>query len=428
MLEKIRRKIHQYFITDTEFLKLKDTMSEDQLRMFIAKTIDEACQKEEVTLTVEEKTSFLRELVHSVVSYGPIRSLIEDMMITEIMINGPKQIYIQKEGKIELTPYTFDNERDVLHMVQKMLSASGSGRRVDESSPYVDFSLSDGSRVNVILSPVSLSGPVVTIRKFSPEISKIENLIEKGTLNKEMATLLVAGIKAKLNMVFCGATGTGKTTTLNVLSRYAPQDERIITIEDTAELRLLQDHVVRLQAKSANIEGKGEITIRDLFVNSLRMRPDRIIIGEVRGSEALDMVQAITSGHSGSLAIVHADSPLDCFHRMVTMILMTGIQLSQDEIRRQVASAIDLIVHTELLMDGTRKITYITDVRHNKDTNGIIFDDIFHFNQEKVIEVEGEKKEVIGDWIFDNKLPSFYRKFQKRNIRLPEGYFEVPLT
>lgn len=423
MLEKIRRKIHQYFITDTDFIKIKETMSEDQLRIFIVKTIDEACANEELVLTAEEKTSFVRELIHTVVSFGPIRPLLEDTGITEIMINGAKQIYIQKDGKIELTPVMFEDERAVVHMVQKLLSASGSGRRVDESSPYVDFSLSDGSRINVILSPVSLSGPVVTIRKFSPDISKIEDLIERETLNKKMATLLIAGIKAKLNMIFCGATGTGKTTTLNVLSRYIPEDERIITIEDTAELRLLQDHVVRLQAKTANIEGKGEISIRELFINSLRMRPDRILIGEVRGGEALDMIQAISSGHTGSLAIVHADSPLDCFHRIVTMILLTGIQLSQEEIKRQIASSIDLIIHTELMLDGTRKITNITDVRHNKETNEVVFDDIFYYNQEKVVEEGGDKVRVIGDWIFDDKMPSFYPKFSKRNVKLPQGFF-----
>ncbi|MFH1359880.1 MAG: ATPase, T2SS/T4P/T4SS family [Candidatus Omnitrophota bacterium] len=420
MQEKTRRKINHYFFTNKEFLELKDKLSEDQLREYVSKGIDEVCEKSEIELAPEERTAIIRELVSSVVSYGPLRPLLEDESVSEIMVNGPKQIYIQQDGKILLTEVTFKDERELVHTVQKILSASGSGRRVDESSPYVDFSLPDGSRVNVILSPVSLSGPVITVRKFSTKITKIEDLLERQMMNKKMAEFLVASIRAKLNIVFCGATGTGKTTTLNVLSRYIPKEERIITIEDTSELRLLQDHVVKLQSKTANIEGKGIISIRDLFINSLRMRPDRIIIGEVRGEEALDMIQAISSGHTGSLAIVHADSPADCFNRLVTMILISGIQLSVEEIRRQIASAIDLIVHTELFLDGTRRITHITDVRHIPDENKIIMDNIFSFQQEKV-EKDGR---IHGEWIFDKKKPSFYIKFEKRNVRLAEDFFE----
>lgn len=420
MIDKVRAKIHQYFATKTDFLSVKDKLSEDQLRVFVAKTISEFCTKEEFTLTEEERTALIRELVSTVVSFGPIRPLMEDTSITEIMINGPRQVYVQRRGHTELSPVKFDDEHHLFHTIQKIIAASGSGRRVDESSPYVDFSLNDGSRVNIILPPVSLIGPVMTIRKFAPDIVRIEDLLGRDMLNKTMAEFLLASIKAKLNIVFCGATGTGKTTTLNVLSRYIPAEERIVTIEDTAELRLMQDHVVRLQSKTANIEGKGTISIRDLFINSLRMRPDRIIIGEVRGSEALDMIQAISSGHTGSLAIVHADSPRDCFNRLVTMILISGIQLSVDEIRRQIASAVDLIVHTELFLDGTRKITYITDVRHLLDSNEISLENIFLYKQER-IETNGK---VIGDWISSKKRPSFYEKFVKRNVPLPAGLFE----
>ena len=420
MLEKIRTKIHQYFISKTDFLTVKDKLSEDQLRAYVAKAINDFCQKEDTLLTEEERTTLLRELVSAVVSYGPLRPLMEDNTVSEIMVNGPKQVYIQRNGKMQVTDVRFDDEKHLVHTIQKILAASGSGRRVDESSPYVDFSLPDGSRANVILPPVSLVGPVITIRKFASDISKIEDLLVRKMLNKEMAEFLVASIKAKLNIVFCGATGTGKTTTLNVLSRYIPSEERIITIEDTAELRLLQEHVVRLQSKAANIEGKGIIAIRDLFVNSLRMRPDRILIGEVRGAEALDMIQAISSGHAGSLAIAHADSPDDCFSRLVTMILISGIQLSVEEIRNQVASAIDLIVHTELFLDGTRKITHITDVLYDKNTKETVLNDIFYFRQERV-ETDGK---VIGDWAMNKKKPSFYEKFVKRNIRFPAGFFE----
>jgi pilus assembly protein CpaF len=266
-------------------------------------------------------------------------------------------------GKIEKANVNFPDNANLMHTIQKILSASGSSRRVDESSPYVDFSMADGSRVNVILPPCSLMGPIMTIRKFSRELTTIDDLIERKTLNKQMAAFLIAAIKAKLNIVFCGSTGSGKTTLLNVLSSHIPDHERIITIEDTSELRLMQEHVVSLQAKPSNTEGKGEVTIRDLFINSLRMRPDRIIIGEVRGHEILDLVQSIASGHAGALAIVHADSPQECFNRMITMMLMSGIRLSGEQIQKQLATSIDLIVYVELFMDGVRRITNITDLR-----------------------------------------------------------------
>jgi len=420
MLEDIKSKVHQYLITKTNFLTVKDSMSDEQLRAVVIRAITDVCEKDEIELSDMDRATLVRDLVSAVVSLGPLRPLIEDKTISEIMINGINRVYIQRNGKIILTDIKFDSERELMHTIQKILGASGSGRRVDESSPYVDFSLKDGSRVNVILPPVSLIGPVLTIRKFSQAISKIEDLLSLEMLNQPMADFLLAAIHAKLNIVFCGATGTGKTTTLNVLSRYIPEDERIITIEDTSELRLLQEHVVSLQAKPSNIEGKGSITIRDLFVNSLRMRPDRIIIGEVRGEEALDMIQAIASGHSGSLAIVHADSPRDCFSRLVTMILISGIQLSVGEIRRQVAECIDIIVHTELFLDGKRRITHVTDVFRVPDKEEVELEDIFHFRQDHV----DENGRVIGEWVMNKRKPKFYDKFIKRNIKLPSGFFE----
>ncbi len=421
MIENVRNKIQQYFISKTDFLTVKDKMNEDQLRAFVIKTINEVCIKEEIALTDTERTALIKDLVRAVVTLGPIRPFMEDPSVSEVMINGPKQIYIQKAGRIILTDAKFDDDRQLMDMIKKILVDTGSGRRVDESFPYVDFSLSDGSRVNVIISPVSLIGPVVTIRKFSSEINKIEDLLVRKMLSQDMADFLVSAIHAKLNIVFCGATGTGKTTTLNVLSKYISEEERIITIEDTAELQLIQEHVVSLQTKAANIEGKGMITIRDLFINSLRMRPDRIIIGEVRSHEALDLIQAISSGHSGSLAIVHAESPKDCFNRLVTMLLMSGIQLSVEEIRRQIASAIDIIVHTELFLDGTRKITHITDVRHFEESNQVTLEDVFFYHQERI----DESGKVIGDWVVNKKKPSFYHKFVKRNIKLSEGFFDL---
>lgn len=420
MLDEIKSKVHQYLISKTNFLAVKDNMSDDQLRMVVIRAITDVCEKDEIELSEMDRAVLVRDLVSAVVSLGPLRPLIEDKSISEIMINGVNRVYIQRDGRITLTKIKFESERELMHTIQKIMGASGSGRRVDESSPYVDFSLKDGSRVNVILPPVSLIGPVVTIRKFSQEISRIEDLLRLEMLNGPMADFLVAAIAAKLNIVFCGATGTGKTTILNVLSRYIPEDERIITIEDTSELRLLQEHVVSLQAKPPNIEGKGAITIRDLFVNSLRMRPDRIIIGEVRGEEALDMIQAIASGHTGSLAIVHADSPKDCFSRLVTMILISGIHLSVEAIRQQVADSIDIIVHTELFLDGKRRVTHITDVCRVAEKEDVSLEDIVHFRQD-YIDAHGR---VVGQWVMNKRKPEFYEKFVKRNVKLPPGLFE----
>ena len=416
---EIKSRIHHYLVAKTNFLEIKDNMQEDQLRAFVNAAIDKLCQETKLTITMDERISIIRDLVASIVSLGPLRPFIEDPTISEIMVNGCKSVYIQRAGKIEKTNVHFADNANLIHTIQKILAASASSRRVDESSPYVDFSMADGSRVNVILPPCSMMGPVMTIRKFSRDLGTIDDLIERRTLNKQMAAFLIAAIKAKLNIVFCGSTGSGKTTLLNVLSSHIPEHERIITIEDTSELRLMQEHVVSLQAKPANMEGKGEVTIRDLFVNSLRMRPDRIIIGEVRGHEILDLVQSIASGHAGSLAIVHADSPKECFNRMITMMLISGIRLSGEQIQQQLATSIDLIVYVELFLDGIRRITNITDLRNDKDRTKASLEDIFTFKQERV----DEQGQVIGDWVINRQKPSFYDKFVKRNIQLPEGFF-----
>lgn len=417
--QEIRSKLHQYLIQKTDFLKVKDKLNEDQLKVFVDKAINDLCFEDQVVLSAEARMGLIRELVSAVISLGPLRPLMEDKSISEVMVNGANKVYIQRSGKITLTDIKFNTNDQLLHTIQKILAASGSNRRVDESSPYVDFSLSDGSRVNVLLPPCSLMGPIVTIRKFSSDIGTIDDLLSRQMLDKKMATLLIASMKAKLNLVFCGATGTGKTTTLNVLSRHIPDHERIITIEDTPELRLMQQHVVSLIAKPSNIEGKGAITIRDLFINSLRMRPDRIIIGEVRSDEMLDLIQSISSGHSGSLAIVHADSPQDCFNRMVTMMLMSGIRLSTEEIRRQVARAIDLIVHIELFPDGMRRITNITDTVYNSKTDEVFLTDVFKFVQDE-LQADGK---IIGHWEMNSKKPSIYSKFEKHHVKLPDGFF-----
>lgn len=413
----IKSRIHHYLISRTNFLETKDKMNEDQLRIFIDQAITTLASESKMVVSLEVRAAVIRELVSAITSLGPIRPLVEDPTVTEIMINGAKAVYIQRNGKIEKTNIQFADNSALVHMVHKILASSSSSRRVDESSPYVDFSMPDGSRVNVLLPPLSLNGPIVTIRKFSRELTSVDDLIERGTLNKQIANFLIASIKAKLNIVFCGSTGSGKTTLLNVLSRHIPDHERIITIEDTSELRLMQEHVVSLQAKGPNIEGKGEVTIRDLFINSLRMRPDRIIIGEVRGHEILDLIQSISSGHSGALAIVHADSPEECFNRMITMMLMSGIRLSGEQIQQQIATSIDLIVYVELFLDGIRRIVNITDLRFDKATKHISLEDIFTFKQSSI-----ENGKVSGDWVMSTKEPSCYHKFLKRNISLP-GFF-----
>ncbi len=417
--KEMKELVQAYLINKTNFLKVKDSMDDDGLRRFVDGAITTLCAEKQLSVTFDDRMKIIRELVSGVVSLGPLRPLIEDPTITEIMVNGHRTVYIQRNGKIEKTNVMFDDNQSLMHTIQKILAASHSSRRVDESSPYVDFSMTDGSRVNVILPPCSPVGPVMTIRKFSRDLTSIDDLIERKTLNKQMAAFLIAAIKAKLNIIFCGSTGSGKTTLLNVLSSHIPSHERIITIEDTAELRLMQEHVVSLQSKVANIEGKGVVSIRDLFVNSLRMRPDRLIIGEVRGEEILDLVQSISSGHSGSLGIVHGDSPQECFNRMVTMMLMSGIRLSGEQIRNQLATAIDLIVYAELYMDGVRRVTNITDLRFDKETNSIALEDIFTFKQERI----DENNKVVGDWVMIKKKPSCYHKFVKRNIPLP-GFFE----
>ena len=419
--EEVKSRIHRYLISKTDFLKVKDSLNEDQLRLFVDRSVTSLCKEIEMEVSFENRARLIRELASAVMSLGPIRPFMEDNDVTEIMINGYKQVYIQKAGHIFKTDVRFDDNAHLMHTIQKMLASSGSSRRVDESQPYVDFAMPDGSRINVIIPPCSIIGPIITIRKFSRDIGTVENLIELGTMSPQISTFLLAAVKAKLNIIFCGATGSGKTTMLNVLSRHIPEEERIITIEDTAELRLLQEHVVALQSKAVNIEGKGLVSIRDLFVNCLRMRPDRIIIGEVRGEEILDMIQSISSGHSGTMAIIHADSPEECFNRMITMMLMSGIRLSGDQIRRQIATSIDLIVYVELFMDGVRRVVNVTDLRFDRERDLATLEDVFVFVRDR-IEDDGK---VHGHWKMNRKLPSFHDKFVKRNVRLPEDFFSA---
>jgi len=416
MIKEWKSKIRKKLVSDYIGLFSRDNLTTDEIKDKIKHILEEVSHQEHTDLSEADKKKVIAELVDEFTGFGPIDGLLKDQHITEIMINGPKKIYLEKNGKSELSNITFDDEQQLMYLIYKMLAPTR--RHVDESYPYTDVSLKDGSRVNIIIPPLALDGPTVTIRKFLKEISAVEDLIELGTLDRRMADFLIACIKAKINILFAGATGAGKTTTVAVLTAYFSNDERIVTIEDTAELNLRQEHVVRLEARQSNIEGRGEVTIRDLFRNSLRMRPERIILGEIRGGEALDMLQAICSGHIGSLAVLHANSPEEVIYRLETMILTSGVPISMEAIHRQMAAAIDLIIQQEQLLDGSRKITHITQVCGLKDGQ-IILEDLFYYDIESV-SPDGKIK---GSWKASGKTPVFYKRFQKAGINLPPNLF-----
>lgn len=360
----------------------------------------------------------IQELINDVTGYGPINPLLLDSEITEVMVNGPDMVYVEKRGRIELTNIKFNDDGQVMQVIDKIVAPLG--RRIDESSPMVDARLPDGSRVNAIIPPLSLNGPVLTIRKFARVPYTIDDLIRMKTLNREMAVFLNACVKARLNVFISGGTGSGKTTTLNVLSSFIPNDERIITIEDAAELQLGQDHVVSLESRPANIEGRGAIPIRDLVINSLRMRPDRIVVGECRGGEALDMLQAMNTGHDGSLATGHANSPRDMLARLETMVLMAGVDLPIKAIRQQIVGALDLIVQQERFKDGTRRIVNITEVQE-MEGDVIVLQDIFTFKHEGV----SDEGKILGDLEATGIRPRFYEKFKEFGLNVPTSIFSL---
>src|SRR5947208_842184 len=358
-----------------------------QIEEIFGKVIDE----EGLALTRAERVRMLEQITDEIIGLGPLEPLLRDESITEVMVNGPRQVYIERSGKLELTNVVFQNDDHVMRIIDRIIAPIG--RRVDESSPMVDARLTDGSRVNAIIPPLSLVGPVITIRKFAASPYTVDDLVRFGTATPDMFDFLKACVEARLNIFVSGGTGSGKTTTLNVLSSFIPNDERIVTIEDAAELQLRQEHVVTLESRPPNIEGKGAVPIRELVRNSLRMRPDRIVVGECRSGEALDMIQAMTTGQAGSLSTGHANTTRDMLRRLETMILMTGYELPLRAIREQIASAVDLIVHTARLRDGTRKIVNITEV-YGIDDDEIQTQDVFAFEQTAFRDgrVEGELK------------------------------------
>jgi pilus assembly protein CpaF len=382
-----------------------------QIEEIFGKVIDE----EGLALTRAERVRMLEQITDEIIGLGPLEPLLRDESITEVMVNGPRQVYIERSGRLELTNVVFQNDDHVMRIIDRIIAPIG--RRVDESSPMVDARLTDGSRVNAIIPPLSLVGPVITIRKFSASPFTVDDLIRFGTATADMFDFLKACVEARLNIFVSGGTGSGKTTTLNVLSSFIPNDERIITIEDAAELQLRQEHVVTLESRPPNIEGKGAIPIRELVRNSLRMRPDRIIVGECRSGEALDMLQAMNTGHDGSMSTGHANSPRDMLARLETMVLMAGVDLPLRAIREQVASAVDLIVQQSRLKDGTRKIVNITEVQ-GMEGDVIVMQDVFVFEQSGVVEgkIQGRLKPT-------GIRPKFVEKFETQGIHLPAGLF-----
>lgn len=395
--------------------ELKDDNVEEIIPKLDALAIDIIKENESFRGKIDRKR-VVDELINDLTGFGPINPLLLDEEVSEVMVNGPDQVYIERSGKIELTNIQFRDNEHVMNIIEKIVAPIG--RRIDESSPMVDARLPDGSRVNAIIPPLALNGPTVTIRKFSKDPFTIDDLISFGTLTKEMATFLDACVKAHLNIFVSGGTGSGKTTTLNVLSNFIPNDERILTIEDAAELQLGQDHVVSLESRPPNIEGKGGITIRDLVRNALRMRPDRIVIGEVRGGEALDMLQAMNTGHDGSLATGHSNSPRDMISRLETMVLMAGVELPVKAIREQIAGAVDVIIQQSRLKDGTRKIVNITEVQ-GLEGDVIVLQDIFSFIQQGV----DSQGKIIGKLVPTGVRPKFYERLESSGIQIPTSVF-----
>jgi pilus assembly protein CpaF len=418
--QRVKQRIHQRIVDEMTAEEQQILSSLNQDRRQVEHVIDSYCQKviddDPFAIPRGERSKIVADIRDEVLGLGPLEALLNDESVTEIMVNGPEKVFVERLGKLELTEVKFHNNAHLMNIVDRILTPLG--RRIDESSPLVDARLADGSRVNIIIPPLALIGPTLTIRKFSQKPLTIENLIAFDTLNEKMAKFLQACVKARVNILVSGGTGSGKTTTLNVVSSFIPNDERIVTIEDAAELRLQQEHVVTLESRPANIEGKGQITIRDLVCNALRMRPDRIIVGEVRSGEALDMLQAMNTGHDGSLTTAHANTPRDALSRLETMVLMSGLELPVRAIREQIASAIDLIVHQSRIRDGSRKITYITEVQH-MEGEIITTQDLFRYRQEGV----DETGKAIGRFFSTGLQPDFIEKFKMNGIELPDNFF-----
>ncbi len=414
--EELKRIIHGKLVDKLDLSRVTD-LAEDTLRKELRLVVERLCDTESPLLTRMERERLIEEVLDETFGFGPLEILLKDPTISDILINGPHKIYVERRGKLEKTDVKFRDNDHLLQIIDRIVSKVG--RRVDETSPMVDARLPDGSRVNAIIPPLALDGPAMSIRRFGSNPLKLEDLLNFKAFTPEMALLMEAAIKARLNIVISGGTGCGKTTLLNTLSSFIPHDERIITIEDAAELQLQQDHTVRLETRPPNIEGKGQVTCRDLVRNALRMRPERIVVGECRGSEALDMLQAMNTGHAGSMTTLHANSPRDCQARLETMIMMAGLELPIKAMRQQISSAVDLVIQANRLQGGPRKVTSITEVM-GMEGDVIIMQEIFRFKQLGI----DQNGRAYGQFEATGVRPSFAPRLESSGIKLPSNLFQ----
>ncbi len=414
--QEMKSRLHRALINRMDLTKLT-AMAPEHLNAEVSRLAESLLASEAMPLSAVEREKLVSEVQHELFGLGPLEPLLADPGISDILVNGPESIYIERRGKLEVTNVAFKDNEHLMRVIERIVSSVG--RRIDESSPMVDARLQDGSRVNAIIPPLSIDGPVLSIRRFGAEPLRMATLIENCALTKEIAEMLEMCVRARLNVVISGGTGAGKTTLLNALSAYIPENERIVTIEDSAELQLQQPHVVRLETRPPNIEGRGEVTQRDLVRNSLRMRPDRIVIGEVRGGEAIDMLQAMNTGHDGSLTTIHANTPRDALSRLETMIQMTGMRLGERAMRQQVAAAVDIVLQIARLSDGSRRITSISEIT-GMEGETITMQEVFLFERTGV-DREGT---VVGRFRATGIRPRFAEKLKACGMQLPRVFFE----
>jgi len=413
---ELKTKIHDRLL-DVMDLSLLERLEREEVRPHIGALVERILRQEkDVPLNAPERERLLKEIQNEVLGLGPLEPFLQDPSVSDILVNTYKQIYVERFGKIEPTDSRFKDDNHLRKIIDKIVSSVG--RRIDESSPMVDARLEDGSRVNAIIPPLAIDGPMLSIRRFSADPLELADLIKFSTLTPEIGEILQGIVKARLNVLISGGTGSGKTTTLNVLSRFIPANERVVTIEDTAELQLKQEHVVRLETRPPNIEGKGEVTQRDLVRNSLRMRPDRIIVGEVRGSEAFDMLQAMNTGHDGSLTTIHANSPRDALIRVETMVAMANLEIPTEFLRRYVSSALDIVLHQARLADGSRKLISLQEIT-GMEGNVITAQEIFSFQQTAV-----DNGKVRGRFRFSGVRPKFVEKFKIAGVPISNDLFD----
>ncbi len=416
LYQEIKSRVHRQLVEKLDLDSL-DQFDRDVLQSEIRSIIKNLVQKESFPLSEKERSQIMEEVENEIFGFGPLEPLLKDPHINDVLINTSKQVYIERFGILESYPQIFKDDNHLMQIIERILSKVG--RRVDESAPMVDARLPDGSRVNVIIPPLALDGPVLSIRRFGLDPLTAKDLLSYKTLTPGILELLKGVVKARINLVITGGAGSGKTTLLNVLSSYISTKERIITIEDSAELQLQQEHVVRLETRLPNIEGKGKVTQRDLLINALRMRPDRIIIGEVRGDEVVDMLQAMNTGHDGSISTLHANNPRDAIQRLENMILLAGLDLPEKAMREQIASAIQLIIHTVRLSDGSRRIAHITEIV-GMEKEMVSMQDIFVYDRVGV----DDRGKVIGKYRATGVRPTFMDRLKKANIRLSDAIFE----